>query len=54
MESEKENFRKIIADLLQTLPRICNEKDVRKAYREQEGHNINIMVDKVSDNQREI
>lgn len=48
MEKEKESFRKVISGLLQSLPRICNERDVRKAYREQENHNINIMIDKVS------
>jgi hypothetical protein len=48
MEQDKEQLRKSIIKLLADQPKICNEKDVRKAYREQEGKNINIMIDKVS------
>lgn len=47
MEQEKENFRKVISEILQGLPRVCSERDLRKAYREREGHNVNKVIDKV-------
>lgn len=48
MEAEKENLRRSLSTLLQSLPKISSEKDVRKAFREQERVNVNTMIDKVS------
>ena len=47
MDQEKEFFKKKIFEILNSLPRICNEKDVKKVYRENEGQNINNTIDKV-------
>lgn len=52
MSSEKEteigHFKTVVASILQTLNKDTNEKELRKAYREEKGHNINIVLDKVS------
>lgn len=51
MSSKREieilNFKTVIASILQTLKKDTNEKELRKAYREEKGHNINNVLDKV-------
>jgi len=45
-EQEAREFKQIIRAVLGALPRTTTEKDLRKAYREQEGENINVKVEK--------
>lgn len=47
-ENEVRDFKTAVASILQTLEKDTNEKELRKAYREEKGHNINNVLDKVS------
>jgi hypothetical protein len=46
-EAEIKHLKNIFKNVLQTLGKISNEKDFKKAFREQEGQNINNALDKV-------
>jgi hypothetical protein len=46
-KKELDDFVQVIYSALCTLDKNCTEKDLRKAYRENQGHNINQMIDKV-------
>lgn len=47
-EKEINDFKNVISAILSSLGRISSERELRKAYREEEGENINLMLEKVS------
>lgn len=51
-ESEKESARlkSMLGHLLKSCQRICFEKDLKKAYRDEYGQNINIVLEKLDTN----
>lgn len=48
-EEEIENFRKVLSSLMATLGKITTDKELKKAYREEMGVNVNVTLDKIGD-----
>lgn len=47
-EIEISNFKSVLVNLMTTLGgKICYEKELKKAYKDEEGKNINIILDKL-------
>lgn len=47
-QNEIDEFKQLIRELLASLGKITTEKDLRKAYRDHTGHNVNDKIHKVS------
>lgn len=46
-ETEINELVNVTSRILGSLGKVTTERDLRKAYREEEGHNINVILDKV-------